>query len=240
MKQFVIQVLKKQNCLLQNFDKMIKYGELINEKWVYLFFSHSRCGFQEKIYYIGKGCQDIGNYFIKNILDEIIPSIDELKKMLGSNNYIHLMKKKQYGVLTIFLPCSDHSFYPELHWPKFQALFGNVNTDCLEFKSNVVQNPHILNQVFTERTEVFVKQCLYNIGGRERHSYCFEYAAIRGAIYYHGLEKSKIDPGFCNFAFKAILATENREARMEVNDPMPNEQRHVLQQGLEAEKIKCN
>ena len=54
------------------------------------------------------------------------------------------------------------------------------------------------------------------------------------------LEKSKIDPGFCNFAFKAILATENREARMEVNDPMPNEQRYVLQQGLEAEKIKCN
>ena len=76
---------------------------------------------------------------------KIIPSIDELKKMLGSNNYIHLMKKKQYGVLTIFLPCSDHFFDPELHWPKFQALFGNVNTDCLEFKSNVVQNPHILN-----------------------------------------------------------------------------------------------
>ena len=66
--------------------------------------------------------------------------------------------------------------------------------------------------------------------------YCFEYAAIRGAIHCHGLAKLSDH----NFASKGVLAKKIREELMEGDDPMWDEQRHILQDGFEAGKIICN
>ena len=44
----------------------------------------------------------------------------------------------------------------------------------------------------------------------------------------------------CNLASKVVLAKEIREELMEGDDPMFDEQRDLLQHGLEAEKIMRN
>ena len=50
----------------------------------------------------------------------------------------------------------------------------------------------------------------------------------------------KSDPGLCNLASKVVLAKEIRKELMEGDDPMSDEQRDLLQDGLEAEKIIRN
>ena len=64
--------------------------------------------------------------------------------------------------------------------------------------------------------------------------------AIRGVIHCHVLSKSKSDPALCNLAFKALLAKKIREELMERDNPMSDEQRDILQDGLQAGKIICN
>ena len=50
----------------------------------------------------------------------------------------------------------------ELHWSEFHALFGDVNNDYNTYKKNGINNPHILDWFFTERTESFVRHWFYN------------------------------------------------------------------------------
>ena len=71
------------------------------------------------------------------------------------NEQLKSTLQQQYGALN--LPCV------ELNLQEFHALFSNVNTDYLEFKSNVKQDSHILDWFFTERIGVFVKLCLHII-----------------------------------------------------------------------------
>ena len=80
------------------------------------------------------------------------------KSIDGTVSYWHQVKEQlkstpqQHGALTNFsnLSCA------ELHSPDFHVLFSNVNTDYIDFKSNL----HILDCFFTERTEVFAKHWL--------------------------------------------------------------------------------
>ena len=85
------------------------------------------------------------------------------KNVSGTNAYWNCAKDDlitiitQVGATTIFwtLSCA------EFHWPEFQKLF-NSNGDSLdsERRKNVIDNPHLLDWFFTERTEQFVKYWL--------------------------------------------------------------------------------
>ena len=141
-------------------------------------------------------------------------SVEELKEMLHSKSYSGVMSKlmhyaknvtgsdaywhkakddlkaiiSQVGPPTVFftLSCTEY------HWPEFHHLFGNRTIEELsptERQSNVLQNPHILDWLFTGRTDRFVKYWLYDSLGASWHWYRYEYAVQRGSIHCHGVAK---------------------------------------------------
>ena len=106
--------------------------------------------------------------------------MDDLKEMLESNSYQTLMSKlmhyaknvtgtnaywskakddlktiiSQVGPPTILWTLSCADFY----WPEFHNLFStNSEVSDSERRQNVIDNPHLLDWLFTERTENFVK-----------------------------------------------------------------------------------
>ena len=85
-------------------------------------------------------------------------------------------------------------------------MFGDDIQSQQNYRDNVVNNPHILDWFFTERTEPFVKHWLYNILGAKWHWYRYEFSVLRGAIHCHGLAKLESDPGLCELANKAVDA----------------------------------
>ena len=111
---------------------------------------------------------------------------------------------QQIGTPTTFWTLS----YAELHWPEFHTLFGDVNHDYNTYKKNVINNPHILDWFFSEKTESFVRHWLYDTLGAERHWYRFEYTVVRAAVHCHGLAKLKDDPGLCDLALKSVSAKQ--------------------------------
>ena len=153
--------------------------------------SHPRFGYWAYNMLQRKRLLNQGNFYIKHNFSEYLPTVDELREMLHSNSYTSLMKKIQYyaknicgtssswyqvkeqlkenlqqiGTPTIFwtLSCA------EFHWPEFHALFGDVNNVYNTYKKNVINNPHILDWLFTKRTESFVRHWLYNTRGAEWH-----------------------------------------------------------------------
>ena len=99
----------------------------------------------------------------------------------------------QVGAPTIFwtLSCAD------FHWPEFHSLFSENSTDSEELRANVINNPHIIDWLFTNRTEIFVKWWLYKSLGAIWHWYRYEFAVQRGSIHCHGIAKLANDPGLC-------------------------------------------
>ena len=181
--QQIRQISENQTeCFATKLKHLVKFGEFKNGTWVYRFASHPRFGYWAYNMLQRKRLLLLGNFYIKQNYGESLPSIDELREMLHTNNYSSLMKKIQYyaknisgsnsywyqvkeqlkatlqqfGTPTIFwtLSCA------ELHWPEFHALFGEVNYDYNTYRNNVVNNPHILDWFFTERVEAFVKHWL--------------------------------------------------------------------------------
>jgi len=84
------------------------------------------------------------------------------KNVTGSNSYWHKAKEDlratiaQVGPPTIFftLSCADY------HWPEFHELFCDPHSEHIKpaiRQQNVLENPHILDWFFTERTDRFVK-----------------------------------------------------------------------------------
>ena len=73
----------------------------------------------------------------------------------------------QVGPLTIFftLSCAEY------HWPEFHNLFTTNLEKILpnERQQHVVQNPHILDCLFTDRTDRFVKFWLKETLGSSWH-----------------------------------------------------------------------
>ena len=66
-----------------------------------------------------------------------------------------------------------------------------------ERRENVINNPHLLDWLFTERTEKFVKYCLKESLGATCHWFRYEYAVQRGSINCHGVAKLENDPNLC-------------------------------------------
>lgn len=73
----------------------------------------------------------------------------------------------------------------------------------------IIDNPHIVDWMFTKRMGSFLKHSLYDTLKTEWHWYRYEYQAT-GSIHYHGITaKLKTDPGLCNLteiALKGYLA----------------------------------
>lgn len=154
-------------------------------------------------------------------------TLEYLKEMLQTNSYHSLMSKlmhyaknvtgtnaywnqardnlmaiiNQNGPPTIFwtLSCAD------FHWPEFHGLFDNKRElSDSERRENVINNPHLLDWLFTERTEKFVKYWLYESLGATWHWSRYEYAVQRGSIHCHGVAKLKSDPGLCELSQQAL------------------------------------
>ena len=177
-----------------------------------------------------------GTIFLKQNPGQSHMSVEELKEMLHSKSYSEVMSKlihyaknvtgsdaywqkanddlkaiiSQVGPPTVFftLSCAEY------HWPEFHHLFENKTIEELsptERQSNVLQNPHILDWLFTERTDRFVKYLSIDSLGASWHWYRYEYAVQRGSIHCHGVAKLKNDPGLCvltELAMKGFLAAK--------------------------------
>lgn len=61
-------------------------------------------------------------------------------------------------------------------------------------QQNVLENPHILDWFFTERTDHFVKFWLKESLGASWHWYRYDYVVQRGSIHSHGVTKLINDP----------------------------------------------
>ena len=125
------------------------------------------------------------SFYIKQKFGENFPTINDLHAMLQSNNYLYLMSKIQYYAKNIVgansywylvkqqlkrhcniivLRKSSIFFFffftrscVQLHWLEFHALIGDASNDYLHYKSNGINNPHILDCFFIEKTEAFRK-----------------------------------------------------------------------------------
>ena len=192
-------------------------------------------------------------------------TIDELRQMLQSGTYsgvmsimMHYAKNvtrtsaywnqvkqelittmQQIGAPTIFwtLSCAD------FHWPEFHSSFS-PNTESYQLRQNVINNPHILDWLFTERTEKFVNWWLYKTLGAKWHWFRYEFAVQRGSIHCHGLAKLHSDPGLCELtkvALHGYLSSQAKEA-MNLHD-FSEEQLSAIEddirKGKEAETTIC-
>ena len=195
---------------------LIKFGKNIDGNWVYRFASHPRFGYWAYNMLYRRQILGEGSFFLKQNPSEANLTLDDLKQMLQSNSYDSFMSKlmhyaknvtginaywnkarenlkaiiQQKGAPTIFwtLSCAD------FHWPEFRQLFATSQlTDC-QRRQNVISNPHLLDWLFTERTEKFVKYWLKDTLGATWHWFRYEYAVQRGSIHYHGVAKLKRDP----------------------------------------------
>lgn len=121
------------------------------------------------------------------------------KNVSGTNAYWNRAKDDlksiitQLGAPTIFwtLSCAD------FHWPEFHSLFS-INGEMLdsERRKNVINNPHLLDWVFTERTAQFVKYWLKNTVAAKWYWFRYEYVVQRGSIHCNAVAKLKSDPNW--------------------------------------------
>ena len=67
----------------------------------------------------------------------------------------------------------------EYHWKDFLKLFGleNKTASDAEVRKAIIDNPHVVDWYFTERTEKFAKHWLYDFLKAEWHWFRYEYAS---------------------------------------------------------------
>ena len=245
----------------------IRFGERINGKWVFRFTSHPRFAYWAYNILYRKHILSKGNFFVKQNPGKANLTTSDLQDLWQSNTYSSLMGKlmhyaknitgtnaywarikedlkttiKKVGAPTVFftLSCAD------FHWPEFHSMFSEdfPFTGSAELRDNVINNPHILDWLFTKRTESFVKWWLFKSLGASWHWYRYEFVLQRGSIHCHGLAKLKNDPGLCEIsqlALKGFLAKESLN-----NDTIAHSEEEILQLkssiqcGLKAEETIC-
>ena len=146
------------------------------------------------------------------------------KNITGSSAYWHKSKEDlkatitQKGPPTIFftLSCAEY------HWPEFHNLLKKSSNEKLtpaDRQKHVLDNPHLLDWLFSERTDRFVKYWLKDSLQASWHWYRYEYAVRRGSIHCHGVAKLKNDPGLCSLTEKALkgyLASKYRYEKKKI------------------------
>ena len=93
----------------------------------------------------------------------------------------------------------------DMHWPELHDLFQMTihNTSSEERWMNVINNPHIVDRFFTQRSESFIKHWLYETVDAKWHWFRYEYQG-RGSIHCHGTAKLSNDPGLCHLSEIAL------------------------------------
>lgn len=245
---------------------LIKFGENIDGKWVYRFASHPRFAYWAYNMLYRRRILGQGSFFLKQNPSEANLTLEDLKQMLQSNSYDSLMSKlmhyaknvtgsnaywnqardnlkaiiQQKGAPTIFwtLSCAD------FHWPEFHHLFTSKELTDSQRRENLINNPHILDWLFTERTEKFVKYWLNDTLGATWHWFRYEYAVQRGSIHCHGVAKLKGDPGLSDLSQKAVsghiaakLLNGNNNTKLAQEDLLQKQK--IIKEGQEAESIIC-
>ena len=246
---------------------LIKFAEYSDDKWVYRFASHPRFAYWAFNMIQRHRLLGQGSIFLKQNPGEAKLTVDQLQQMLKSNTYSTLMSKlmhyaknvtgsnsywhkakedlratiAQVGPPTIFftLSCAEY------HWPEFHKLIDSQNEIFPPEirQQHVLQNPHLLDWLFTERTDRFVKLWLKESLGATWHWYRFEYAVQRGSIHCHGVAKLANDPGLCELtevALQGFLATKNiNENLNHLSNEELIELRNREKEGKHAESIVC-
>jgi len=205
------------------------------------------------------------SFFLKQNPTEANLTIDELRQMIMSDSYESIISKlmhyaknvsgnnaywnrakddlkaiiTQVGAPTIFWTLSCAGF----HWPEFHDIFNNTTElSDSQRRENVINNPHLLDWFFTERTEQFVKHWLKNTLGATWHWFRYEYAVQRGSIHCHGTAKLESDPGLCDLSqtpLKGYIANQLRKDNSLSLD-LSKEREEDIKKGKDAETIICN
>ena len=84
------------------------------------------------------------------------------------------------------------------------------NNQSQDFRANVINNPHILDWFFMQRTEQFVIWWLYNSLGAQWQWYKYEFAIQRGSIHCHGVAKLASGPDLCGLTIKRFSSFEDQ------------------------------
>ena len=246
---------------------LVKFAEYSDGKWMYRFATHPRFAYWAFNMIQRHRLLSQGSIFLKQNPGEAKLTVEQLQQMLKSNSYSTLMSKlmhyaknvtgsnsywhktkedlratiAQVGPPTIFftLSCAEY------HWPEFHSLIDLQS----EFfppeirQQHVLQNPHLLDWLFTERTDRFVKLWLKESLGATWHWYRYEYAVQRGSIHCHGVAKLQNDPGLCELtevSLQGFLASKNINKNQSL---LSNEQLRELEsiekEGKHAESIVC-
>lgn len=165
------------------------------------------------------------------------------KNVTGTNAYWCDVREKfkativQMGTPTIFWTLSMADF----HWPDIHDLF--FEDGSTDYRQNIIDNPHVVDWLFTERVKSFVKHLLYESLNADWHWYRFEFAVMRGSIHFHGLAKLKSDPGICELTEKALngfLAGLSIQENPDVSIEEHAELERTIQVGKNAEVQICN
>ena len=215
--------------LAEKVRHLIKFAEFRNDQWIFRFASHPRFAYWAFNMIQRHRLLSQGTIFLKqNPCDSQI-TVEQLKQMLASNTYSTLMSKlmhyaknvtgsnsywhkakedlkatiSQVGPPTIFftLSCAEY------HWPEFHNLFNHDSLGELtpnKRQQHVLEIPHILDWLFTNRTDHFIKFWLKESLGSSWHWYRYEDAVQRGSIHCHGVAKLQNDPGLCELTQKAL------------------------------------
>lgn len=241
---------------------LIKYGEKINGKWQYRFSAHPRFAYWAFNMLQRHRLLSQGSIFLKQNPSESHMSAEQLKQMLTSNTYSNVLSKlmhyaknvtgspaywhkskhdlkatiAQEGPPTIFftLSCAEY------HWPEFHRLLMEndlAELSSSEAKLNVLQNPHILDWLFTERTDRFVKYWLKESLGSLWHWYRYEYAVQRGSIHCHGVAKLKNDPGLCKLTETALQGYLVSKLKAAKKDTLTYQELQNIEQTIREGKI---
>lgn len=214
---------------------LLKFGKLVNQRWVYRFANHPRFSYWALNMIQRKRTLQQSSVFIKQNPGESHLTIEQLHEMVSDNTSTAFMTKlSRYvsnitgsntywnkvrdglksiittkGVPTIFFTFSS----ADMHWPELHSLFSNKPHDYTneERRQNVIKNPHIVDWFFNKRLESFINNWLYKTLGASWHWYRYEFQA-RGSIHCHGTAKLKNDPGLCQLtetALKGFLAEKH-------------------------------
>ena len=103
-----------------------------------------------------------------------------------------------------------------------------------ECKDNVINSPHLLNWLFTERTERFVKYWLKNTLGATRHWFRYEYDCS-GSIHWNGVAKLSNDPNLCKLSKKAIEGYLALKSLKHSSEMSKKDRQHAVEEGQKAE-----
>lgn len=165
------------------------------------------------------------------------------KNVTSSNSYWHKAKEElratiaQVGPPTIFFTL----YCAEYHWPEFHNLLVDITPQTRQ--QHVLENPHLLDWLFTERTDRFIKYWLNKSLGASWYWYRYEYAVQRGSIHCHGVAKFENAPGLCELtevALQGFLAAKIKKEHAEnLSNADLQQLKNKEQEGKKAESVIC-